>query len=232
MADTPKESHSTPTLTERDYYTAMSHFYRGELGRIMIWRQRLDTTTNWAIISSTAITTFALGRPEISHIVFMIANAMVFLLLTIEGRRYRYYDAFRARVRILEVHFLVPIVVKFTERLEGDWRNLLAEDLMIPSFKIGIRESIGRRLLRNYTWIFVLLLVAWSMKIVIHGHVSNLEQFFEVSGRSQPLPPLLFWTIIAIFYGVLAVLAYYGRKRQYGSGEILRRAPFPERWKI
>ena len=27
------------------YVNAMSHFYRGELGRIMVWRQRLDITT-------------------------------------------------------------------------------------------------------------------------------------------------------------------------------------------
>jgi uncharacterized membrane protein len=31
--------------TDTCYVNAMSHFYRGELGRIMIWRQRLDVTT-------------------------------------------------------------------------------------------------------------------------------------------------------------------------------------------
>ena len=45
------------SLYDPGYVNAMSHFYRGELGRIMVWRQRLDITTNWAITSSTAIIT-------------------------------------------------------------------------------------------------------------------------------------------------------------------------------
>ena len=34
---------------DQGYVTAMSHFYRGEIGRMMVWRQRLDTTTTWAL---------------------------------------------------------------------------------------------------------------------------------------------------------------------------------------
>jgi uncharacterized membrane protein len=29
--------------------TALVHYYRGELSRMMSWRDRLDRTTNWAI---------------------------------------------------------------------------------------------------------------------------------------------------------------------------------------
>ena len=47
------------SIYDPGYVNAMSHFYRGELGRIMVWRQRLDITTNWAITSSTAIITIA-----------------------------------------------------------------------------------------------------------------------------------------------------------------------------
>ncbi|SVC24472.1 uncharacterized protein METZ01_LOCUS277326, partial [marine metagenome] len=36
-------------VDEHGYVVAMSHFYRGEVSRIMVWRQRLDTTTTWAI---------------------------------------------------------------------------------------------------------------------------------------------------------------------------------------
>lgn len=43
-----------PKVTESQYVTAMAHFYRGELGRIMIWRQRLDAPTNWALASGPA----------------------------------------------------------------------------------------------------------------------------------------------------------------------------------
>src|SRR5438067_2585402 len=32
--------------------TAMAHFYRGEIQRSNTWRNRLDTTTNWAVLTA------------------------------------------------------------------------------------------------------------------------------------------------------------------------------------
>ena len=46
-------------MHDHGYITAMSHFYRGEVGRIMVWRQRLDTTPTWAITSTCTIFTVA-----------------------------------------------------------------------------------------------------------------------------------------------------------------------------
>ena len=45
------------SIYDPGYVNAMSHFYRGEMGRIMVWRQRLDVTTNWAITSPFLIET-------------------------------------------------------------------------------------------------------------------------------------------------------------------------------
>jgi len=229
------EKTAAPTIENRDYYTTMSHFYRGELGRIMVWRQRLDATTNWAILTATGVITFALGRPEISHVVFLLANLMVFLLLTIEGRRYRYYDAYRARVRMLEAHFLVPVVVRRPDMLEGDWRSLLAEDLLLPSYKMGVRESTGRRLNRNYIWIFLILLGSWALKIFIHGPpIDSLWMFLKAAQQSQPLQPVLFWSLGVVFYAILAALCVYGYRseKHTSSVEVQRRAPSRDRWQI
>src|SRR4030095_12466686 len=35
-------------LSAAEFNTAMVHFYRGEVQRSNTWRNRLDTTTNWA----------------------------------------------------------------------------------------------------------------------------------------------------------------------------------------
>ena len=107
-----------PPIDAKDYYTVMIHFYRGELGRIMIWRQRLDVTTNWAIVGATAMITFGLSAESNTHLIFMFANFLVFLLLTIEARRYRFYDAFRARVRMLEAHFIMPVMMQVREAVQ------------------------------------------------------------------------------------------------------------------
>src|SRR5436189_5315962 len=88
------------SLYDPGYVNAMSHFYRGEMSRIMVWRQRLDVTTNWAITSTTAIITIALSTREVPHIIFFLNLAIVGVLLWIEARRCRFYVAFRACGRV------------------------------------------------------------------------------------------------------------------------------------
>ena len=164
MSNPDKPPHFDPT-----YVTAMSHFYRGELGRIMQWRARLDNTTNWAITTTASIFTVAFSVREVPHIIFIFNLAIVSIMLWIEARRYRFYDAFRARVRMLEAHFLVPVVMHDTALLQGDWRKSLCGDLLIPSFKISMFQAVGRRLKRNYVFIYIVTLAAWVTKIFIHA---------------------------------------------------------------
>lgn len=151
------------------YVNAMAHFYRGELGRIMIWRQRLDVTTTWAITSTTTIVTVAFSFRDIPHIIFFFNLAIVWMMLWIEARRYRFYDAFRGRVRMLEAHFFVPMISRNPGLLAGEWQRLVCEDLILPSFKISRLEAVGRRLKRNYVFIFAIIIVAWMTKIVMHA---------------------------------------------------------------
>ena len=39
-------------LLPAEFNMAMVHFYRGEVQRSNVWRTRLDTTTNWAVITA------------------------------------------------------------------------------------------------------------------------------------------------------------------------------------
>src|SRR5437879_9271466 len=90
-------------------------------------------------------------------------------MLWIEARRYRFYDAFRARIRMLEAHFLVPMVMENRELLQGEWKKLVCENLILPCFKITKLEAVGRRMKRNYMFIFILILIAWLTKIFLHA---------------------------------------------------------------
>lgn len=149
------------------YVTAMSHFYRGEMARTLVWRQRLDPTTNWALVTSAAFISVAFSERSIPHLIFVPCFLLLHVLVLIEARRYRFYDAWRARLRIIEAHFLVPVVLENTSLLQGNWRKLLAEDLLIPSYKMSRMEAIGRRLKRNYIWIFMVILSSWGAKIAL-----------------------------------------------------------------
>ena len=204
MDDTPQQPPPPKPLFEASYVNAMSHFYRGELGRIMAWRARLDTTTTWAITSTTTIFTVAFTVRDVPHIIFFFNIAIVWIMLWIEARRYRFYDAFRARVRMLEAHFLVPVVMENRGMLQGEWKKLVSEDLLLPSFKISAFEAVGRRLKRNYSFIFLIILSAWVTKIFMHAKapIKSFGSFYDalaVGGFPN-------WLVAMIFVGTLVTV--------------------------
>ena len=92
------------SLYNQGYVYGMSHFYRGELA--VSWSGAILYHDKLAITSSTAIITIAFSIASVPHIIFFFNLAIVWVMLWIEARRYRFYDAFRARVRMLEAHFL------------------------------------------------------------------------------------------------------------------------------
>ena len=188
-----------PTKNDANYVTAMSHFYRGELGRIMQWRARLDNTTNWAITTTSTIFTVAFSIHEVPHIIFVFNLAIVSIMLWIEARRYRFYDAFRARVRLLESHFLVPTVMQTESLIQGDWRKQLSEDLLLPSFKISAFEAVGRRLKRNYVFIYLVILFAWVTKIFLHARepITGLQSFYAALAVGTSIPS---WLVATVFF--------------------------------
>ncbi|MEP6936742.1 MAG: DUF2270 domain-containing protein [Chthoniobacterales bacterium] len=219
------------SIYDPGYVNAMSHFYRGELARIMVWRQRLDITTNWAITSSTAIITIAFSNREVPHIIFFFNLAIVWGMLWIEARRYRFYDAFRARVRMLEAHFLVPMVMENRQLLQGEWKKLVCEDLILPSFKISRLEAIGRRLKRNYVFIFILIMVAWFTKIFLHpaAPITGVMGFYRAL-RVGHIPA---WFVAFIFTATLAsvigISIYVSKKT---TGEISEFGAHRSLWRI
>jgi uncharacterized membrane protein len=221
-----------PPKFDSSYITAMSHFYRGELGRIMSWRMRLDVTTSWAITVTSSIFTIAFSFRDVPHLIFFFNIAVVWMLLWIEARRYRFYDAFRARVRMLEAHFLVPIVSQNTAMLQGEWQKLVCEDLLLPSFKISRFEALGRRLKRNYAFIFVIVLVAWVTKIFLHADpkIDSFASFYKALQVGTSIPSWLVAGIfVATFASVIGICIYIGRK---SGGEIGEFGTHRSLWRI
>ncbi len=207
--------------SDQGYITAMSHFYRGEIGRIMVWRQRLDTTTTWGITTTGTIFTVAFSFEKVPHLIFFFNLAIVLMMLWIEARRYRFYDAFRARVRMLEAHFITPVILREKPKLEGNWRKLVAEDLLVPAFKISMFESIGRRLQRNYAFITTIILTAWITKIFIHPpsgqEINSLSSLYSALSVGA-FPSWFIATImLGTFLAVTSVTIYIAKN---STGEI------------
>ena len=234
VSEAPAEPHNA--LTHRfpaANLTVLSHFYRGELARSIAWRLKMDQTTNWAIISTTAIVSFSFTSGGVQHIALPFAGLVIFLLLNIEGRRYRYFDIWRTRVRMLEVHFLVPAVAHDKPLPEGDWREVLCNDLFNPAYKISYWESMARRLQRVYQWIFLLLLVAWLVKVLVESErtLTTWTTAYEAFAWGA-LPPWVLLAGMGSFYAGLILVLVTNFKVRQATGEIRRKDPSRRVWPI
>lgn len=175
--------------------TALVHFYRGEMDRMNTWRRRLDVTTNWAIITTAAFISFGFGSPNISHFVFILATIFVLIFLFIEARRYKYYDLWRWRVALVNENYFGPILSGH-KPVMPDWSQKLGQDLQHSRFKITFGEAFGRRLRRNYSWIFVVLAGCWLTKISIHPEL--ISNFWEIVDRAAVYDKVPGWVVIGV----------------------------------
>ncbi len=158
---------STP-LTRPEYIAAIVHLYRGELYRATTWRLRLDNTTNWAVITTAGLLSFAFGLETHSHVVLLLGLVMISVFWMFEARRYRYADIWYSRVRKIEENFYGPILRRDPVSPMREWGQLVAEDLFRPRFKVSRTFALRKRLLRNYWAIYVVILVAWVAKLLLH----------------------------------------------------------------
>ncbi|MBI4614756.1 MAG: DUF2270 domain-containing protein [Planctomycetes bacterium] len=208
------------------------HLYRGEVGRETAWRQRLDTTTNWAIIATSAMISVAYGTAGVPHFLLPLGSFLLLLLLMIEARRYRYYDVWRSRTRLLEAHFFVPMLLHDVRLPQGDWRKRLADDLLQPSFKMSWFEAVAMRLKRNYIWLFLVLFLAWVGKIVNDVHPLDTFGDFYRALRTGPIPSWFYLAMTLVFHAVLVVLLILGLPRREREAAILKRVERETDWPV
>ncbi|MCB1524637.1 MAG: DUF2270 domain-containing protein, partial [Rhodoblastus sp.] len=145
---------------------ALAHLYRGEVYRSTIWRTRLDNTTNWSIVTMGIALSSSFSSPEASPLPLILVGLLVAVFLTFEARRYRYFNVWRARARWMETHFYAPMLRG--EEQAAFWRDVLAKDYTHPRHHITLWRAMGRRLRRNYVWIFAIQVAAYLGKLIIH----------------------------------------------------------------
>ncbi|MFQ5742336.1 MAG: DUF2270 domain-containing protein [Acidobacteriota bacterium] len=199
-------------LTRQEYLSVMVHFYRGEVARSTVWRERLDATTNWAVLTTAAMLSFAFSSAERPHFLLLLSNLIIFAYLIIEARRYRYFEVYRARVRMLEENFLLPIITRQLESPMETWRERVAQDLDLPKYKTTVWQAVGFRLRRNYGFIFAIMLSSWIIKLLIHPTVAS--SFAEVWERMAlgHIPPSIIFGGGVFFYVCLLTLLWLGRQ--------------------
>lgn len=221
-----KASASNPLAFARqvspaEFTTAMIHFYRGEVQRSNTWRNRLDTTTNWAVLTAGATLSFVFSSSANPHFVIPINSILIAIFLLMEARRYRYYEIWSSRVRVLETGYLAQLLAPEGVVPDKEWAAHLAADLLTPHFTISEWEAIGRRLRRNYLWIFALLALSWNLKVYLHPYPAvTLNEFMERA--TVGLVPGWFVVAVGVVFNLcVAIFAIGTLKLREATGEVL-----------
>jgi len=183
---------------------SLIHLYRGEMGRMTLYRVRLDTTTNWTIVTVAGITTFALGDAGVPHVVFLFAMLLTYFFLTLEARRFRIYEMSHQRVRLLEQFFYGEML---GEARDPGWHQEMRRSLATPRSPIPHFAALGWRLRRNYLWIYAAIIVAWAIKLdFLRGEAVSFAEFVSRAAVGA-VPGALILALVAAFYLAMAGLA-------------------------
>ena len=221
-----KKKETNPTaipqkLSTSEFNTAMVHFYRGEVQRSNVWRNRLDATTNWAVITAGATLSFVFSSPDNPHFAIPINSILVAIFLFMEARRYRYYEVWASRVRVLETGYFAPMLSHQTIPPDKEWADHLSADLITPHFTISEWEAIGRRLRSNYMWIFILLALSWTLKVYIHPFPAPTLDVFVQRAQVGLAPGWLVVVVGMIFNSLMFILAIVTLRLRDSSSEML-----------
>lgn len=202
---------------------AIAHLYRGEIYRSTIWRTRLDTTTNWAVVTLGIALSIAFSSPNASSIPLMLVGILILFFLLLEARRYRYFNVWRARARWIETNLYVPMLTTGDLDMESGWNEVLADDYLRPEYHIGLATAIGRRIRRNYLWILLIQTVAYIGKLMVHP--TAVTSFGEFVRRADigPVPGEAVLGIGVVYVASWAAIAMWSaasdsaKFRQRGS---------------
>ena len=210
-------------ITSAEKANVIIHYYRGEMGRMTSWRDRIDRTSNWAITMVAGLLSVSLSTPTSHHGVVLFAMLLISLMLLIEARRYRFFDVYRARVRKLERHYFAQALDPQAD-LRPDWTAGIAQSLRNPCFLISYRDALFRRVRRNYVWMYLILLLAWLLKISTPKLLPDqpkTDVVFSVSEavRNAALGPLPGWSVVTAVAVLYAAILYAAIHREPDEGE-------------
>lgn len=206
-----------------DFLSLMGHSYRGELGRMTSWRTRIDRTTNWGVVVTATLLTWAFSTESRPHYVLLVGMVMLSVFLGIEVRRYRIYDVWRSRVRLLEENvFANALDPEGAE--QSRWRELLSQDLRQPTIKTPAIEALSRRLRRVYLPLFSVLFGAWLVRLAVFatGDVVAVA-------RVGSIPGSVILGIGSVYYAGLVAITFWPTQRR-AKGK-LRSTERAEEWK-
>jgi len=186
------------------------HLYRAAVSHADTWRQRLDATTNWAVITTAAVLTFSFGNAATPHFVVLLALLFVVFFLFMESRRYQAYNLWQRRIRLLHRAIIVP-ALKPPEEVDRELVETLlkklADDIGSSFPAIPMWAAVGYRVRRNYGPLVTLILLTWLLKLYAHPQsATNALEYIDRAAVGL-LPGALVMVGVGIFLLACVLLA-------------------------
>lgn len=182
--------------------SSMAHLYRGEIHRMKFWRERLDRTSNWAVIVMSGVLTWGFSDTNRPHYIILLGIAALVAFLVMEAQRYRGYDLWRGRVRTLQKNVFAYGLDPSAGLEDPAWRKTLSQDYRTPVIKITREEAIAHRLRRIYLLLFTIMLGAWTIRITAFATTS-----WPSSASIGAIPGTLVTVLVAGLYLVAVLIA-------------------------
>jgi uncharacterized membrane protein len=222
-------SHAGATAFSAAELGALSHLYRGEVYRSTVWRTRLDATTNWAVVATGLALSLTYSSPQASPLPLMLIGLLVAVFLAIEARRYQFFDFWRVHAHILELQLFGPILRGKGVSTANGWNETLYQDYLHPALHISFLDAVGRRLRRNYGWIFLIQVSSYIGKLLIHPFPAPSFGAFLQRAAIGPIPGQYVLLAGLAFHGAWVAVAFasviFGRNRRRPSSPRIRHDP-------
>ena len=189
-----------------DMVGLLGHLYRGQMDRVTAWRSRLDQTTYWAVTIMAAILTWAFASRSNPHYLLLIGMATLALFLFVETRRYRAYDVWRERIRMLEQDLFAQMLDPEEGLSHREWRKRIGDDLRNPAVKVSLFTAFARRLSRVYYPLLLVLLAAWVVRITAFEPQESWRTTASIPGISGTI---VVGVVTAFYLAMTGVSVYY-----------------------
>ena len=201
-ADLGEELSTDPS----DMVGLLGHLYRGQMDRVTSWRSRLDQTSYWAVTIMAAILTWAFSSQNNPHYLLLVGIATLAMFLFVETRRYRAYDVWRERIRLLERDLFAQMLDPDEELPHREWRRRIGDDLRNPAVKVSLFRAFARRLARVYYPLLLVMLAAWVVRVTAF----ESQETWRTTASMPGIPGAVVVGVVAAFYlAMTAITAYY-----------------------
>ena len=200
----------------KDRSTILIHYYRAMIGRADTWRMRMDATTNWAIVVTAGMISFALGSVTVPHWSLAILSLMTLSFLLLEARRLSFYNLWQHRALLVERGLIRPALwadeipsdaCSDPAALERDFREELDPHLGRTVPRMRLRKAVARRLRRVYGYLIGVQVLAWLVKLASHPTPATSAAEIVARAHVGPIPGTVVLALVAGSFVLVLVFA-------------------------